>query len=257
MYKYSQIKKKIKNKKNNKMEYSWTSIIFAIIIFNIIFDIFLKIYMKKKNVKVIVIDGAIAVGKSTLIEYIHGYLTKLNYKVYYEEELILQDDFLKTFFYSDVENGSMSKYAFSLQDHISLKYQKFYDKIECIKKDYDYIIMDRSILSVKIFSELNIDDKTELEWLNKQCEEINKKFYYDFAFHVKLDNNTMINLQKERNKVRNMEKVEKEYLINLNNLYEKRFPELYELDKSHIVSTKHNLKEYENTILKEIYQIIK
>jgi deoxyadenosine/deoxycytidine kinase len=205
----------------------------------------------RKKSKIIIIDGSIGVGKSTLIKQLVNFLKIKGYKVFSEEELILQDRFLLDFYYSDIKGGSMEEYSFQLQDRLILYYKYYYEKIKNIRNDYDYIILDRSLCSTKIFIELNIKDTKQINFLNEEINKIN--FQYDFAFFISSSIDIMIERQRKRSR-ENEENISEEYLKKVYNLFEQNYKNLY----PNCISLNTDCEIYEYyEIINSIFQFIK
>ncbi len=229
-------------------------IVFFFILLKLDLALVFKILFSQRQAKIIIIDGAIGVGKSTLIAYLSDFLKNKGYKVYYEEEIILQDNFLKDFLYSDINNGSIEKYSFHMQHQLILMYRLIYEKIKSIQQNYDFIILDRSHESTKIFAMLNIKDQKELKYLNEQIDKIDN-FKYDFVFYVYSSINNMLIRQKKRQR-KEEEEINQDYLIKIYNLFEENYKKLYP-KKCFEISTDFKIEEYNEKILDNIFKIIK
>ena len=170
-------------------------IVFFFILLKLDLALVFKILFSQRQAKIIIIDGAIGVGKSTLIAYLSDFLKNKGYKVYYEEEIILQDNFLKDFLYSDINNGSIEKYSFHMQHQLILMYRLIYEKIKSIQQNYDFIILDRSYESTKIFIRQKKRQRKEEEEINQDYlikiynlfKENYKKLYPKKCFEISTD----------------------------------------------------------------------
>lgn len=226
-------------------------LIFLYIEFSFNYSLILTRNDNKKKAKIIILDGAIGVGKSTLVKLLVGFLKNKGYKVFSEEELILQDRFLLDFFYSDIKGGSIEKYSFQLQDRLILYYKYYYEKIKNICNNYNYIILDRSHHSTEIFTKLNIKDIKQNNFLKQELDKIN--FQYDFVFYISSSIDTMIERQKKRS--RENEEISEEYLKNIYYLFEQNYNNLYP-NNCIPINTDCDMDEYHN-ILISIFQYIK
>ncbi|CAG8783100.1 2711_t:CDS:1 [Gigaspora margarita] len=115
----------------------------------------------------IVIDGAIAVGKTTTCHWLKTWLQSYKQNVILREEITLQHKDLLNMFYTNLE-----KYGFALQITIINEWNLMYKQLHRLQLEGKipngtYIIEDRTVYSTQFFTEEIIIDQKEKEKLNQ------------------------------------------------------------------------------------------
>lgn len=140
-----------------------------------------------KQPKLIVITGAIAVGKTTFARKLYEHLLVNGKHVMLLEEVSRKlGDELKIF-YEDVENR-----AFWFQDKLIQAYSDEMKKIKECGYSYDYIIMDRSHLDTIIFTHMNIKEHDLLSYLDKKLRKIEFPFDVIKIIHLRPSFDTVL-----------------------------------------------------------------
>tara|TARA_B100001758_G_scaffold190722_1_gene167702 strand:- start:9257 stop:9934 length:678 start_codon:yes stop_codon:yes gene_type:complete len=177
---------------------------------------------------IIVIEGNIGTGKSTLINNIKNYITKyienIENKIEFNCEPLDEWNILLNNFYENPK-----RWAFTFQIKILLYHVKLLDNFNSNKKKI--ILLERFFLSsVKIFSQIllnnnNLND-SEFEIINDLYEHILLKIsnYNINIIYIYLKTDPNICLQRIIKRNRICEKnINIDYLNQLNNLYDKNF----------------------------------
>ena len=216
--------------------------IFIILIF-VIF-IFLKKFFSK-NTKIIILTGAIGVGKTTFTKNLKEYLNKKEKSVYIFEETSLEIKPALDIFYNNME-----KHALFMQTYIILYFEKQLQKIQKNMQKYDVIIFDRTHLDTKIFTKSNIKNEDEINFLNKLCDSVQLPFELTssntIVIYFKPNFEKMIKRQKNRD--RDGEKCNEEYLKKIYKSYNEMISEIY---PSHISFENNDNILYNNQFINE------
>lgn len=106
---------------------------------------------------ILVVEGNISSGKSTLTKDMSNFLNEIGIKSFVYEEPILQS-------YLELFLSNMKKYAFGFQMSMLLERQCLYDRAEKFAEEGGVSIVDRGFYGDKVFAVLhneegNIDDK--------------------------------------------------------------------------------------------------
>lgn len=219
---------------------------------SILLFLFIRIIFKKNNKKrifYIVLTGSIGAGKSTLAKYLKEFLEKKGFKVHVCEELAIKYRDALAHYYSNIENGSIETKAFWFQSFLLSKYYMLYKyEIKEFEQKYDIIILDRTEKDTKFFTMANVTNQDDLDFLNKQCDEI--KTYYNLVLYLNPGFENIIKYKEER--AREVEeKVDRDYLKKIYDIYEENIDKIYP-DHIHFDSGV-SLDEY-NSLLEMYYK---
>jgi deoxyadenosine/deoxycytidine kinase len=196
-------------------------------------------FYRKKNLKIIVLTGAIAVGKTTLGYEIEKYLYCKGISVHFYKEVTDElEKELRMF------NRDPVKYAMWFQEVILAKQKELTERIS--EKHYDYIILDRTCIDQLVFSRLNIKDEMDIEYITNKILRV-KGVNYDEVIYVKPSKEVMIEwyMEHEGDYIHEMlEDVKKydpegfgvhekemEYLCDVYDQYDQMIDEIYPIHK--------------------------
>ncbi|CAG8742871.1 5821_t:CDS:1 [Acaulospora morrowiae] len=130
----------------------------------------------KREPKLIIVTGAIAVGKTTFARALLDYLIERGHRVMLRTEIArtLEDEF-------KLYQGDSTKHAFFFQYAMVQAYHLEMKEIGKLGRDYDYIILDRTHIDTIPFTSAMIPDEDGeiLRILDKKLSEI--KFPFDIA----------------------------------------------------------------------------
>ena len=176
-------------------------------------------YGPKKLGKVIVVFGSVGAGKSRFSTMFRENCEGRGLSVYFPTELslLLREDF-KLF------NSNPKKYAFHFQNLIVETFTESMSMIEQMRAHYDVLLIERTNLDTKIFTNLNIDDPLKLEYLNKKNDLI-PLLKADYYIHVRCTSETCVKRQQKRK--REGESYTPDYVKKLCQEYDRLAPELY------------------------------
>jgi deoxyadenosine/deoxycytidine kinase len=173
----------------------------------------------KKLGKVIVVFGPVGAGKSRFSTMLKENCEGRGLSVYFPTELSLRlrEDF-KLF------NSNPKKYAFHFQDLVVETFAESMDMIEQMRAHFDVLLIERTNLDTKIFTNLNIDDPLKLEYLNKKNALI-PLLKADYYIYVRCEPETCVERQQKRK--REGENYTPEYVKKLCREYDRLADELY------------------------------
>ena len=216
--------------------------------------------LKTHQPKIIVLTGAIAVGKTTLGKTIESCLLEKGVRVKYFDEVTdgLEEEL--RMFYKDTK-----KYALWFQYKILRKHKKMMKRIFDINYRYDYIILDRTHLDQIVFSKFNIDDEEDLAYMLEKIEKIKMKF--DKVIYVRPIKENMVKRYLTDREGFNIEELnllknywinqyteivsDVEYVKEIYNQYEKMIDEIY--PTRYLFENNVDVSEYDvNELLKYI-----
>ncbi|CAG8843081.1 44031_t:CDS:1 [Gigaspora margarita] len=173
----------------------------------------------------IIIDGAIAVGKTTICHWLKTWLQSYEQNVILREEITLQHKDLLKMFYANPE-----KYSFALQLTIINEWNMMYQQLHRLQLEgkipnRTYIIEDRTVYSTQFFTEEIITNQEEKEKLNQLLQHsifkllLNKMNYTIFCDPGQ---EQMLQWFKKRSEEGNKgtdKQIPKDYLIKIYNKY--------------------------------------
>ncbi|CAG8663120.1 18395_t:CDS:2 [Gigaspora margarita] len=181
----------------------------------------------------IVIDGAIAVGKTTTCNWLKAWLQSYEQNVILREEITLQHKDLLNMFYANPE-----KYVFALQITIinewNLMYQQLYRlQLEGKIPNGTYIIEDRTVYSTQFFTEEIITDQKEKEKLNQLLQHSTFKLLQNkmnYTIFCDPGQEQMLQWFEKRSKEGNKgtdKQIPKDYLIKIYNKYKEMIKQVH------------------------------
>lgn len=166
---------------------------------------------------IIIIEGNISSGKSTLCKNIANFLNSIGLDTKLFEEPILDS-------YLDMYIKNMKKYAFGFQISMLLERQKLFQQAEQFIEHGGIAVMDRSTYGDKVFALLhheqgNIDIN---EW-NVYQDIFSRTIINRTNYFIYLNVNPDVNVRRciQRNRGCEKDFYTLEYFQNLNNLYQK------------------------------------
>jgi deoxyadenosine/deoxycytidine kinase len=175
---------------------------------------FFKNQTRKKIPKIIVLSGAIGVGKTTLGRILEKHMKNYGMNVCFFEEATKDIAEELEIFYLN-----RSKYSLFFQFVMFSEQEKLMKKVR--ESMYDYVILDRAYLDQLIFSEMNMKGR-ELEYITSKIRKVDLKI--DNVIYVRPDIDIMV---KRNNEDPFRDVIDEEYLRKLYDEYEKKINEIY------------------------------
>jgi deoxyadenosine/deoxycytidine kinase len=176
-------------------------------------------FKKEKVPEIIILTGAIGVGKTTYAENLKRNLTNEGKKVYLPMEMSLRMKKEFDFFIRDPE-----AFSFFFQYAILNEYDKMIKELK-MDKSYDYIILDRTHLDTSVFTKLTVGGNDLIEYL----EDIKKKIRFPFpvkkVIYLKPRCDVMVSRCVMRD--RESDRGHEDYLVEVYDKYEEMMPDLY------------------------------
>lgn len=109
--------------------------------------------------KIILIDGGIAAGKTTIGKYLERYLISTGLDAVFVEEYVNRD-----LLYKYISN--MKEYAWAFQEHMVRARIEIYEMALRLRSEGKVVIIDRSLVGDMVFALLQLENKTitEEQW---------------------------------------------------------------------------------------------